>query len=385
MKCAVCRTEIAEPVYESASKTAISSLTQLSDMRTRVWLCGVCSHLTSDPLPDNQKFYEFEYQISLGSEDEDQVYEVVGDTVVYRHDHQTKVFYGKVDVSSVARVLDYGCAKGTMMRALKRDQPQTAIHLFDVSRDYEPHWRKITDAEKCAVHEIPSSWNGSFDLVTSFFSMEHIPDPNVAMANIAALLRPNGRFYCVVPYTLTNIADFLVVDHVNHFTASSMHQLLQAAGFENIALDTVAHRGALVVTATLGTGTAPIPEHPSTKEAEAARRLAAYWSSSQTALRESEREAGGAPSAIYGAGFYGIYVHTTLADPGRVTCFIDRSPFLQGKEILGKPVIHPANLSPEVTAVYFGLNPSIAETVANELQKQHPQLKHLVCLTPFEI
>ena len=107
-----------------------------------------------------------------------------------------------------------------------------------------------------------------FDLVTSFFSLEHIPNVADTLGHIASLMRPGGRLYAVVPNVLTNIADFVVVDHCNHFTAPSLAQLVAAAGLITECIDDMAHRGAFVLlafAASIGATIARIVAQPGMK------------------------------------------------------------------------------------------------------------------------
>lgn len=360
MQCVVCDSVIESPLYESQTATAINSLAQLTSGKTVVWLCAVCGHAQSNELPNVEAFYENSYNISIGSADEDQVYEVVLGQLIYRHDHQLSVLTDKIDVKSIQTVLDFGCAKARMMKLLKNKRDDIDIHLFDVSNNYKKYWNDITDEARQAVHETPPAWQSKFDLVTSFFAFEHIPDPKAAIQHVAKLLAPGGTFYCVVPYVVSNIGDFIVIDHVNHFTVSSMRNLLISAGFGGIEIDTSAHRGALVITAVRRSqaGVRPVAD---ADEKAAVQVIASYWRSSTASIAAKEARLGDRPVAIYGAGFYGTYILSVLQDQSRVQYVVDKSPYLQGKRIGQVPIIAPRDLSNEVSAVYVGLNPGIPE------------------------
>lgn len=360
--CNVCGADAFEPVYRSRGASCLTSLCQLRSGRVEVFFCSDCGHIGTTALADVEEFYESDYRILINSADEDQIYETVGDTIIYRTDHQMKVFKDKVALVPDIRLLDYGSAKAEMSRRLKSEAPRLDVHLFDVSRMYLSFWDQFTTTDRQAIHRTPPDWNGRFDIVTSYFAFEHIPEPAKAARHVASLLKPYGVFYAIVPDTFGNVADLIVADHVNHFTVASLTRLLADAGFGEIEIDAASHRGAFVVTAVKGMAPpAPVARH----EIEALRRrvvdLAGYWDAAGTRLAAAEAAApAGARAAIYGAGFYGAFIYASLARPDAVACFLDRNPHQQGRALFDVPIVAPENLPGDVGTLYIGLNPAIA-------------------------
>jgi SAM-dependent methyltransferase len=358
MNCNVCQGTLGAPLHESASARSLTSLCELRPVRTRVWLCRECAHLRSEELEDVEQYYASEYRILLDHDDEDQIYDTRDDRIVYRTEHQVDTLLARLPLAQGARLLDYGCAKASTPQRLLDLRPDLQVHLFDVSHMYERYWDRFVPGPRRAVHATPADWNGSFDVVTSFFSLEHIVQPARTAAHIASLLKPDGVFYGIVPDTFGNVADFVVVDHVNHFTAPSLHRLLADAGFRDIAIDAAAHRGALVVRARRSGSSSPAPAvAPVLAQATG---LARYWEGAGHAIRAAEDAAGAAPAAIYGSGFYGAFIASTLEQPARACCVLDRNPYRQGKQLFGLPIVAPEECPPQVQTLYVGLNPSIA-------------------------
>lgn len=364
MHCNICDTPMGEPIFEASSQHALTSLCEVRPGRARVWACSACGHLRGEELPDTGAYYESDYRILLNHDDEDQIYEVRGERVVYRTDHQVSTLLDKLRVPEGARLLDFGCAKGSTPKRLLAHRPDLQVHLFDVSAMYTAHWNRFLDPERRAVHHTPPHWQGSFDAVTSFFALEHIPAPRETVQRVAALLKDDGVFYGIVPDTFGNVADFVVIDHVNHFTASSLHTLLSAAGFSQIDIDAEAHRGALVFLARKHGAPTRCPEISATLVRS--QDLARYWTRLSDRIRAAEHGQEDASTAIYGSGFYGAYIASTLSRPERLRCFLDRSPYQQGKTLFGKPIIAPGQLPEGIRTLYVGLNPAIARaTLAN--------------------
>lgn len=363
MRCNVCHTELGAPLYEALADHALTSLCEPRPGRVRVWLCPTCGHMRGDALPDTRDYYESNYRILLDRDDEDQIYEVQGERVVYRTDHQVATLLAKLNLQDGASVLDYGCAKASTPRRLLASRPDLHVHLFDVSAMYTRHWQQFLPEGRWAMHDTPTNWQGCFDVVTSFFALEHIPEPLVTVRQIAALLSYDGVFYGVVPDTFGNVADFVVIDHVNHFTDVSLHTLLRAAGFADIRIDASAHRGALVFTARK-TGSAT-PRPALAPSLLASRHLANYWAVLDDRIRAAEVAHLGVPAAIYGSGFYGAYIASVLSAPEQVQCFLDASPFQQGKTLFGHAILSPQQLPVTARLLYVGLNPQIAREVVS--------------------
>ncbi len=320
--------------------------------------------LQSPAMEDNFEYYAEDYRILLNHEEEDQIYEVFEGAIVYRTDHQTNVLKRKVDLAKLERVLDYGCAKSSMTNKLAEISPTTMFSLFDVSDMYVEYWKKLPSISGWAINETPVEWSDSFDMVTSYFSMEHIPTPVPAVEHMYSLLKDGGLLYGIVPNVLTNRADFIVVDHVNHFTESSLTVLLCNAGFGDIDIDIVSHRGAMVFTARKNGTKSHSLEKSGVRED--VLDVANFWADLDKKIRQAEGSAV-TPFAIYGSGFYGAYIYSALVKKSLVKCFLDRSPFQQGNRLFDVPVVAPEMIPDDVKSVFVGLNPDIARKVVSGL------------------
>ena len=365
MNCNVCGSALGDPIYASKSDHVLTSLCELRAGIKRVWCCSSCGHLRGDALEDTVSYYATDYKILLNEEDEDQIYEATGKMIVYRTDHQIDTLLKKLRIPENAAMLDYGCAKASTFKRLASLRTDLQLHLFDVSQMYESHWDRFVRPERRAVITTPADWQNRFEVVTSFFALEHIPDPRETVNRIAALLKDDGVFYGIVPDTFGNIADFVVIDHVNHFTKPSLHTLLAAAGFTDIFIDEEAHRGALVFVARR---VGPATQRPNVPQVvDNAKELAQHWSRLSDRIRAAENTYGDIPSSIYGSGFYGAYIASTLRHPDRLRVFLDRSPYQQGKLLFEKSIVAPEELPTDIQLLYVGLNPKIARSTVDKM------------------
>lgn len=359
-RCPVCDSPLGEPLYCSAHGSSLDSLGRLLPFETRVHNCSSCNHVATEPIPDLERYYAENYRISAGSDEEDQLYEIVGEKKIFRTDHQAKLLTELIEWRPGMQVLDYGCAKASTLRKALTQLPQVELNLFDVSNDYRVFWDAFVPRERQAVDVIPAEWQGHFNLVTSFFSLEHIANPRHALNEIASLLAVDGHLYLVVPDMFANPGDFVVLDHVNHFTKSSIARLITDAGLTLCWIRSDVHRGALVALASKRrSARVPLPDIEKDNDVKG---LSDWWNRIAGSILDTE-SAYNDQSGIYGAGFYGSFIFASLKHPERVQCFLDNNPFLQNRQHLGLPVLRPANCPSAVSNLWIGLNPLHARRI----------------------
>lgn len=372
LNCNLCSNPLTDKIYQSSSARSLTSLCTPYMGSTQVYFCHCCGHVQSAEIDNIEGYYDSDYDILVASEEEDQIYEVINGRNIYRTEHQVDTLLNKVPLPQNAMILDYGCAKSSTLRNLLDRGNTVQAHLFDVSNRYIPFWEKFLP-EKCwATYSIPEQWDAQFDVVTSFFSLEHMAKPQDALQQIFRVLSPAGLFYGIVPHVFTNTADMIVVDHVNHFTKVSLDYLLRSQGFNAIEIDGNAHKGALVFVAKKRTPQPIMEALPAEREVntiyQEACKITEYWQAAGSKISAFERMlAADKRIAIYGAGFYGAFVLSCLAHPERVEYVIDQNPFLQGSKSSGIPIVSPANLPKTIDTVLVGLNPAYAERLISEI------------------
>jgi 2-polyprenyl-3-methyl-5-hydroxy-6-metoxy-1,4-benzoquinol methylase len=309
-------------------------------------------------IEENERdYYENNYPISLKHEDDDQVYDVIGDHVLYRNQHQFNILMERTHLDSSKRVLDFGAAKGTIAKKLVDELGSHNIYVYEVSDSYVNYWKPKILTENQAINIIPKQWEKSFDQLISIFVMEHVSEITEYLHQAVNLLKIEGQIFAIVPYLLTNPCDLLVSDHPNHFTKQSLLKLLQSAGFGEIIIADDLFRGALVVTAKLKEN--PVEQGKSLEENLRVLQLAEYWNI-QSKILENYEIARENKVAIYGGGIYGLFIYSKLEHKTQIACFIDQNPFLQGERHEGIEIVGPDNVPEGVDTIFVGLNPGIA-------------------------
>ena len=371
-QCRICGATLGLPDY-SAAAPAITSISTNLAIPTETYICRNCGHGQSPDLPKIQEFYGTQYRISLQSDQHDQLYVVRDGQPVFRTQRQAEML-GAIGLPLNARVLDFGAAKGTTLRSLLESRPDLRPSIFDVSDDYIGFWQGWVPASEQATHCLPADWQGRYDLVTAHFVLEHVVDPIGTLKRLADLLAPGGKVFFTVPDPLNNTGDFLVVDHVNHFTASSLIRTCELAGLVAHTLSSNLFRGAYVVIAERAavseSSSGGIKTDVDSDIIQALDALA-FWSKSLGFLDTDQQSNGDEPTAIYGAGFYGALISSRLRH--RPVCFLDRNEHLWGTNYLGVSVLAPEACPRSIRRIYPGLNPRHARSVLADADNWMPQ------------
>lgn len=369
--CNVCGNGLGAPVFTGEEAVSITTMNALIAGQTAVHLCRQCGHLQTRALPDLERFYAEEYSINADGLDDDQLYEIRDGQEIYRSEHQAAVLMRKLDLSGDIKVLDYGCAKGATLRRVVEACPSVQPYLFDVTERYLEFWKAFPGNPRFAAHKVDRDWVGTLDVVLSFYALEHIPDLSSALRDFRDLLKPGGTLYFIVPNVYQNAADFIVADHVNHFSERSIQTMLARAGFAEIDIDSLSHAAAFVVSCRkVETSSPALPVEPTVDRTNEVVGLVDFWGQAKSRIQNAEEQLPEASAvAIYGAGIYGNFIRTCLRRPKQVIGFMDQNRYLHGRSVNGLTVHPPNALVDGVGAIFVGLNPKIARRAMAELSE----------------
>lgn len=374
-----------KPLFHSPSETAIISSARPIPGATELDLCHECGHAQTRPIVDLHKYYSTEYKFQLSSPEEDDLYERIGTRSVFRSEHQGKVALSKLSLTPGMKILDYGCGKAVTLRAIVAQSSAVEPYVFDVTEAYQDLWDEFVPRDSQACFEIPQHWLGRMDVVLAFFALEHVEDPHGFLAEVESLLAPDGQLLLIVPNIRTNISDFLVVDHVNHFSISSLHGALSQHGLTDISIDDAIYRGAFVVTARKSATTAAAESTSAAvmEHVQAMKRDAGLLLDGLAAVRAAElAKSPGEKTVVYGSGIYGLFIASHLEDKASFLGFVDQNPFRQRFTFFDRPVLDPSALPDEATIVFVGLNPKIARNVIGGMEGIHRNGRKFVYLLP---
>ena len=100
------------------------------------------------------------------------------------------------ELGNAARVLDAGCGKGRYAALVKQHAPHTEVHAIDVSAEMLTHVPAGIHTQTASIQDLPFP-DASFEFVYCIEALEHVPNPQAAIAEMARVLTPGGRLLII--------------------------------------------------------------------------------------------------------------------------------------------------------------------------------------------
>ena len=330
------------------------------DPRVRVVACARCGFCFNDT-PNTREDYDRYYReiskyadprLSSGSGADSEDRQRLADTARAIRDCAE---------STDQRILDIGCGAGGLLDSL-------AELGFQALAGMDP-------APACAAAVSERGHRGvvgtldhhpldhaAFDGVILSHVLEHVRDVSAALSSIARLLTSQGWLYVEVPdaarYGECLIAPFqdFNLEHINHFSAQTLRNLLAVHGWE------VVRHGAKTLRLPRGLGYPAIfvfarraesPVAPPAVRATVA--LAEYVATSTEHMQRIEQvlraEVVGRPVVVWGVGQFTmrLLAETSLGQ-ATIVAFVDSNPVHHGRTLSGRPIVAPSELAGHMNA-----------------------------------
>lgn len=168
------------------------------------------------------------------------------------------------------KVLEYGCGSGSLLLGLAREERFKQCYGIDISEKalekIHQAWASLTDEQESVSKvnlslptddRLPNIPSGTFDVVISVATVEHVLDPYIVLDELHRIAKPNGVLICSVPnyaylkhrlQLLFGIQPRTGTDepvdkwreegwdgmHLHTFTKSSFSTLLQECGWQPV-------------------------------------------------------------------------------------------------------------------------------------------------------
>ncbi|MDP4025875.1 class I SAM-dependent methyltransferase [Methylobacterium sp. NEAU 140] len=254
-------------------------------------------------------------------------------------------------------LLDIGCGNGSALTNFSNALPGWRLDGSELSNKALTNLRKIPGFDTLHVGPIERT----YDVVSLIHSLEHMLKPGATLTDALSKLNPKGHVFVEVPDAETSPFDFIVADHLSHFTRATLNQLGRKVGMtvEFIGNSVLAKEITMLATAGADkkSGGSASPEAGREIVARSLRWLQAIINSAFNAADQG-------PIAIFGTSISAMWLYGALRD--RVALFVDEDQSRIGRRIDGKPIVAPRDVKPS-QVIYVPLAPQIATHVAKRL------------------
>ncbi|MFA6048254.1 MAG: class I SAM-dependent methyltransferase [Parcubacteria group bacterium] len=167
--------------------------------------------------------------------------------------------------AKVGRILDVACGTGYglkmmgMLGAVNLSGADIDKEAVDFSREFTGNWGffKTVDFEKEDLSDI--FMIGTYDLITSFETIEHLDDPNLFLEGVEKLLAEDGKFIYSIPLANPSkfhkvVYDFesakKLIDHYFDHEELYIQESLEIVKFERVKTNDLSNfnkRGIFIV------------------------------------------------------------------------------------------------------------------------------------------
>lgn len=313
-------------------------------------------------------FYAEDYDLLAQSDDAEAVYETVaGPRGV--NEEMAEYVLAHTDLPTGAPVLDIGCGKGLLLRALSRLRPDLRLSGVEPSR----HAYRFA----CGVAPNARLFNGTLDdspfareqfaAIVSANVFEHVPDPVGFARGLAQRLSPKARLFLCVPNLLNNPADIVTYDHLSRFTPATFRAVLGRAG---LIVEGLVAGGRVPMWALARRAQAAEVPMVLLDDGNAARDAAAWFGKCLDVYRTLGESPGNRRIGVYGVGLIlPAAVAIGVLDAERIVAFFDDNPHMHGATRLGRPVrplAEAAGLG--ITDMTFSANPVYATSMHRKVE-----------------
>lgn len=229
--CPICGNHIFQDVFTCKDYTATHESFALIK-------CQQCQFVITSPRPSDDelgKYYLSEDYISHTNEAK-----TLLDKIYLAARNYTLAWKRKLILNQSTRIenklLDYGCGTGAFLHATTKDGWKS--FGVEPSAQAREEAKKITNAPVYkSVEEIS---NDTFDSITLWHVLEHVPDLNQLLQKLKSLLAENGTMFIAVPNHSSwdgknysqHWAGFDVPRHLWHFSDQNMKKLVENNGLE---------------------------------------------------------------------------------------------------------------------------------------------------------
>lgn len=283
----------------------------------------------------------------------------------FRSDPLVEKLSDLIGPAQTGSLLDVGCGKGAFLRAWAQAFPLWDLEGSDLGDSTAEAVRSIPGVR--AMHT--KGFEGiesTFDVVSMVHVLEHIVDPAAFLLEATDRLQANGKLFVEVPLFAERAFDLLVADHCSHFTSRTLAGLSHRAGLKTLSVSGEWNDKEVSGVFSLADARRPVElAHETYEGSRAAVERCLRWLEATLSLAtqmQRKREFG-----IFGTSIGATWLAGSLERD--IDFFVDEDPTRQGREHMGVPVLHPADV-PSQANVFMCLPQPQAQVVGGRLLEQ---------------
>lgn len=364
--CGACGASTLQDVPEFPSLPRVTSDCKPFRDGGRLAVCSFCG--VGQAIPDDQWFAEIEeiyakYDIYYQSGGQEQhVFDKSTGSMRPRSDVLVERLDSMRDISRGGKLLDAGCGNGETLKRFAK-LPQWELHGLDINDRNLPRLAAIPGFSR--LHTCPpAEVSETFDLITLIHTLEHIPAPSDFLRDLRGKLRHGGLLFIQVPDASANAFDYVVADHLLHFSPEALACLLRRTGFGNITVftDWVAKEISLLASAGKEDGETARSGGRGSKEISVGTQVA--WLKDVIEMGR-DLAATGTPFGLFGSSIASTWLWSKVSD--HVTFFVEEDPSRIGRMHFGCPILSPDQV-PDGATVFLPLARAVAEAIHSRLR-----------------
>ncbi len=269
-----------------------------------------------------------------------------------------------IDLPLSGQMLDVGCGNGAMLQAFGTLFPNWTLFGYEQSSRHRT--RVLALPGVVGFHEDGlDAIDKTFDLITLIHVLEHVRDPEHLLKQLHGSLAAQGVLLIEVPNAIENPFDMMIVDHYSHFSATVLSRFVTKLGYEVLccATDWVEKEITLVLRVAQQ-AQQESDGGPLTPELVKRYQQNAEWL--RRVVRDTAYHAARSHFGVFGTAIAGTWLGAVLGDSVRF--FVDEDSRRVGKCHLGKPILHPGELTP-TEFVFLAFPYPIAARVYDRLSR----------------
>jgi SAM-dependent methyltransferase len=131
------------------------------------------------------------------------------------------------------KILDFGCGNGELLKSFYKESKELILYGADIDiRSAFPFGENFSNIGYFQTNQIPK--NLKFNVITFVHVLEHVEKIGSILEILDNHLESQGHFVVQLPDIENNEFDFIVADHIHHFTRRSLINFFTKWGYSLI-------------------------------------------------------------------------------------------------------------------------------------------------------